>query len=357
MAQHPICKTLPVIVALAGALTLASASPALAETGASAPAEVQPFTAKPVTDPQGSFRFAIMSDRTGGARAGVFERAIEQVNLLKPEFVISVGDLVEGYASEPAVLERQWQDFETMIAQLDTRFYRVAGNHDLSNTAMLANWQRQFGNPYYSFVYKNVLFLVLDTDDPPASTLNVLPRIFPEPGKAEEVQKLLETNPRHANELISAQIQKLKIPVEELTPASITQKQAEWADRTLAAHADVRWTVVLMHKPAWIYHNENNKFPQIQAALAKRRYTVFAGHEHYYQHDVVDGRDYFRLGTTGGEWIRKGPGAVDHISWVTMDDNGPHVANIRVDGVFGPEGPKEAPVSEVPASAEHTQGH
>lgn len=63
---------------------------------------------------------------------------------------------------------------------------------------------------------------------------------------------------------------------------------------------------------------------------------MFAGHEHYYQQDVIDGHDYFRLGTTGGDWIRKGPDAVDHISWVTMDDEGPHVANIRVSDVFGP---------------------
>lgn len=354
MARKSLRKTLSAIVTVAGAMALGTALPTLAQQQAPAPsAEAKPFTTKPVVDPQGSFRFAIMSDRTGGARAGVFERAIDQVNLLKPEFVVSVGDLVEGYAENPAVLAQQWEEFETILARLDARFYRVAGNHDLSNTAMLANWRKQFGNPYYSFVYKNVLFLVLDTDDPPASTLNMLPKIFPEPGKAEEVQKLLETNPRHANELISAQIHKLKIPIEELTPASITQEQARWAEQTLAAHPEVRWTIVLLHKPAWLYQNANNAFPQIQAALAKRRYTVFAGHEHYYQRDVIDGRDYFRLGTTGGEWIRKGPGAVDHISWVTMDDNGPHVANIRVDGMFGPEGPKEPSTTETDSAPGH----
>ena len=328
------------LVAGLAAIALATQTQASTPPQTATPSEnAQPFTAKPVDDPQGRFRFVIMSDRTGGARAGVFERAIEQVNLLKPEFVIGVGDLVEGYASNPDVLARQWQEFEAMIDRCDVRFYRVAGNHDLSNAAMLDNWRKQFGNTYYSFVYKNVLFLVLDTEDPPASALNILPRIFPEPGKAEEIQKLLETAPRQAGELISAQVEKLKIPIEELTPASITQEQAEWAKRTLASHTDVRWTIVLLHKPAWLYRNANNKFPEIQAALTGRRYTVFAGHEHYYQRDEIEGHDYFRLGTTGGEWIRKGPGAVDHITWVTMDDSGPQIANIRVDGVFGPNGP------------------
>lgn len=39
--------------------------------------------------------------------------------------------------------------------------------------------------------------------------------------------------------------------------------------------------------------------------------------------------------------MRKGPGSVDHIAWVTVDKNGPRVANIRVDGVFGAEGPTD----------------
>lgn len=334
-------KLIPTRFGRAAAIAILLALPSLATAGA-ALAEPLPHTAKPVADAKGSFRFAIMSDRTGGARAGVFERAIEDLNLLRPEFVISVGDLVEGYASDAEVLARQWREFDAMIARLDMRFYQVAGNHDLSNDAMLGNWRKRAGNPYYSFVYKDVLFLVLDTDDPPASSLDTLSRLFPEPGRAAEIEALLKANPRHANELISARIQKLNIPIEELTPASISAEQAAWAKRTLAAHANVGWTIVLLHKPAWLYRNDNNQFPQIQAALAGRRYTVFAGHEHYYQHDVIDGHDYFRLGTTGGEWIRKGPGAVDHISWVTMDEEGPHVANIRVGGVFGPAGPKEA---------------
>src|SRR5262245_56610627 len=48
------------------------------------------------------FQIAVVSDRTGGHRRGVFSRAVQQVNLLQPEFVMSVGDLIEGSQNEAA---------------------------------------------------------------------------------------------------------------------------------------------------------------------------------------------------------------------------------------------------------------
>ena len=47
------------------------------------------------------FHFAVVSDRTGGHRARIFSQAVEQLNLLQPEFVITVGDLIEGYSDTP----------------------------------------------------------------------------------------------------------------------------------------------------------------------------------------------------------------------------------------------------------------
>ena len=50
-------------------------------------------------DPR-EFRFAVISDRTGGHRPQVFSKAIERLNLLQPEFVVTVGDL-PCWSSEP----------------------------------------------------------------------------------------------------------------------------------------------------------------------------------------------------------------------------------------------------------------
>jgi len=43
------------------------------------------------------FQFVVISDNAGGTRPGVFGRAVEMANLLQPEFVVHVGDLIEGY--------------------------------------------------------------------------------------------------------------------------------------------------------------------------------------------------------------------------------------------------------------------
>ncbi|MGL4419607.1 MAG: hypothetical protein ACRCZF_02985, partial [Gemmataceae bacterium] len=53
-----------------------------------------PWTAKPVNNDNQNFQFAVVSDRTGGHRAKVFSQAVERINLLQPEFVMSVGDLI-----------------------------------------------------------------------------------------------------------------------------------------------------------------------------------------------------------------------------------------------------------------------
>src|SRR5262245_939162 len=61
--------------------------------------------------------FAIVSDRTGGHRAGIFSKAVTQLNLMQPEFVVSVGDLIEG-GSTPEKTHEQWKEFQTYVNQL-----------------------------------------------------------------------------------------------------------------------------------------------------------------------------------------------------------------------------------------------
>jgi len=41
------------------------------------------------------FTFAVFSDLTGGERERIFEIAVAQLNLLRPELIINVGDLIE----------------------------------------------------------------------------------------------------------------------------------------------------------------------------------------------------------------------------------------------------------------------
>ena len=61
---------------------------------------------------------------------------------------------------------------------------------------------------------------------------------------------------------------------------------------------------------------------------------MIAGHEHDYLYTQRHGKDYVTMGTTGGIWLEDGPGRMDHIAWVTMTDEGPVFANIRLDGLY-----------------------
>ena len=49
-----------------------------------------------------NFQFAIVTDRNGGNRPGIFTDAVSKINLLYPEFVLSVGDLINGYTRDTA---------------------------------------------------------------------------------------------------------------------------------------------------------------------------------------------------------------------------------------------------------------
>src|SRR5690242_3522967 len=71
------------------------------------------------------FRFIVLSDRTGGHIPGEFEKAITEIASLKPDFVINVGDLIEGYTDNEKELIQQWQEVDGMIAKLGVPFLFV----------------------------------------------------------------------------------------------------------------------------------------------------------------------------------------------------------------------------------------
>jgi len=250
-----------------------------------------PWTSQKINSGPETFHFAVVSDRTGGHRARIFSQAVEQLNMLQPAFVVSVGDLIEGYTKEPAVLAEQWREFQGYVARLQMPFFYVPGNHDMANAVEATEWQARFGRRYYHFVFRDVLFLMLCSDD----------------------------------------------PHEEGFDGRLSKEQTEWAATVLKENAKVRWTIVSVHKPLWTHKNiEKNGWLDAEQALQGRPYTVFAGHIHRYQKSVRQGMNYYQLATTGGVSKMRGLayGEFDHIAWVTMKKEGPVVANILLDGIY-----------------------
>ena len=275
--------------------TPAAASGAIEAHADGADEEAAPWTSLTPNDADDLFHFVIVSDRTGGERRGVFPAAMPKINLLEPAFVISVGDLIAGYTEDQARLDHEWDELEQFIDELETPFFYAVGNHDMSNAVMAETWQRRFGPSYYQFVYKDVLFLILNSE------------LFG-----------MVSDP------------------ESGVPGPWTQaEQLDFIERTLAEHPEPRWTIVVIHQPLWDYATVRGDWPQVEEMLGDRDYTVFAGHFHRYVKHVRNDRKYITLATTGGGSNLRGPvyGEFDHIAWITMTDSGPRIANLLLDGI------------------------
>ena len=249
-------------------------------------AEKNPWTHLRLNNAADQFQFAVVTDRTGGHRAKVFSQAIAQLNLLQPEFVVSVGDLIEGYTTKPERIEAEWAEFDGYVKKLDMPFFYVPGNHDLTNKTLVEDWGGRFGRKYYHFVYRDVLFLAVNSEDP---------------------------------------------------VSKVSEEQAEYFRKVLDENKGVRWTLAFVHKPLWNAPDlEKNGWAAVERHLAGRNFTVFCGHVHRYQKFVRNGMNYYQLATTGGGSRLRGPayGEFDHVAWVTMKKTGPLIANILLDGVL-----------------------
>lgn len=248
-----------------------------------------PWTHLRINNDPEEFRFAIVSDRTGGHRAKVFSQAVEQLNLLQPEFVLSVGDLIEGYKEDPVKLDQEWREFQMYVSKLQMPFFYVPGNHDIANSFMGKLWKEKFGRLYYHFIYRDVMFLILNSNDPTGKESRISP------------------------------------------------EQVAYVKKTLAENCCVRWTIVALHKPLWAHTDVNkNGWLDVEQLLTDRPYTVFAGHVHKYEKWVRNGRNYYQLATTGGDSKMRGVryGEFDHLVWITMKNSGPVMANIMMDGIY-----------------------
>ena len=261
----------------------------------------KPWTHEKFLNSNERFSFIIVPDRTGSERPGVFPEAIKKANLFQPEFIISVGDLIQGptdiLEQSPYHLRKQWKELLSFTEKSEAPFFYVPGNHDISRTregfpranedsAMV--WKEFAGDAYYYFIYKNVLFLVLNTLE----------------GRDARVPQV-----------------------------PMTESQAKWAVDVLKKHQDVRWTIIFIHSP-WSWNDA--PFRKIEKQIKNRNYTVFSGDFHFYNKFRRYGKNYYLLATAGGVSGLRGVkyGEFDHITYVTVTADGPKVVNILLDGIL-----------------------
>lgn len=254
-----------------------------------------PWTHLNFRDDPDNFHFAILGDRNGGQRPEIFRDGLRKVNLLQPEFVINVGDLIPGYNNKPDEISAMWDEVVRDLQILQAPFFFTPGNHDLTNPVEIAEWHKRFGRTYYHFVYRNVLFLVLDSEVPPGKRLSA--------------------------------------------------EQIDYFRSVIEKNNGARWTLVFLHGPLWQSQyarqareqNQDILWGKFEDLLKGRNYSVFAGHTHDYTLYERKGQKYYILPTTGGGSALRGArnyGETDLITWVTMTEKGPVLANLELKGIY-----------------------
>jgi len=217
-----------------------------------------------------------------------------------------------------------------MLKKLKMPFFRTPGNHDIANDVAKEVWLERHGATRYHFVYKDVLFVVLDSEDPP----RVAPAGIKE--KLDEYNRLQTEDPAKAQEMLAEFMSDEAVIAGLGKPVDFSDEQIAFLKDTLVQNADVRWTFLFVHDPVW--ENPSESFTAIQELLKARNHTFFAGHLHYYDYDNIDGREHITMGPAGASLHHEGPGNVDHVAWVTMTEDGPEIANIALKGIFGRKG-------------------
>jgi hypothetical protein len=233
------------------------------------------------------FDFIVVGDKWSGGhdKWPIFDRAMAEINLLRPDFAITVGDMIPGHVVTREEWDAEWATFHSHADVLEVPLFLTPGNHDISNPEMYHLWREDFGSTYYSFDYMNCHFLVINTEEERFD------------GRGE-----------------------------------VWNRMIEFVETDLSKSTDARHTFLFMHKPMWRDDRYEDDWARIDAALGARRFTAFAGHTHTLELDDTRPQRHIVVAATGGG-ISLSPlrelGEFDHYTKVVVDGDSVHLAIIE----------------------------
>jgi len=235
---------------------------------------------------EGKVHFVVIGDRTGSSVPGIFNQIIEEVERLKPDFVVTIGDMIEGYTKDTSLINSEWEEFKSLLTPLTMPIYFTPGNHDIWDDVSLKFYEHHIGKPYYSFDFKGLHFIILDNS------------------RWESSKELPE-------------------------------KEIKWLIEDLKEHRNSPYTFVFFHKPFW-FKTIADKKPDTLHTLFKNFGVdaVFSGHFHIYFSGKYDGILYTGVGSSGGASEQGPTGLHYHFLWVTVDRSGVSISPIKMGSVL-----------------------
>jgi len=243
--------------------------------------------AQPSSSP--ALRFVVWGD-SQFHNPEIFEEFVRRTELLKPDFVLQVGDMINGYTYDPEVARREWARFRRQIEPLTAPYHPVAGNHDVTTPEIAPVFGETWGldRYYYSFDHGPVHVIVLVT---------------------------------YLGDYHDA----------------FSPEQIEWLKADLEEHASAPHIFVSFHSP--LYMNKDFDWEPMHELF--KRYpvrAVFTGHSHVYDHRVRDGIRYFCLNTSGNTLYHNHLlGVSNHILQVIVRGTDIDYAILTMDNIYPPE--------------------
>ena len=239
------------------------------------------------------FSFILVGDRTGSDSQSwqIFDRAIDEINLLRPDFVIMIGDIIENLPSRTGSIQSLWVEAFEHLKQFKMPFFIVPGNHDIWNRQSYQTWKQNLGNTYYSFSYKGCRFIILNS---------------------EEVH-------------ITGEI-------------GFGEKQLSFLKEEIQRYHQARQLFLFFHQPVWL-PSEKDKYhwTEIESLLDETNYSVFAGHLHLLASKTHQGHRYLIAGPTGGKMrLARNPGLgfMHHYTWITVENDSSYIAFIEPGKIY-----------------------
>ncbi len=216
----------------------------------------------------------------------MYESVVAEIERLRPDFVVTVGDMIEGHTTDTIEMRSRWDEYFAIIRPLTMPVRFTPGNDDISTDAMESTYRARAGEPYYAFDHRGIHFVVLDNS------------------RTESA-------------------------------GEIAQEQLGWLKDDLAKNRSACYTIVFLHKPFW-YRTLGSGQPDALHDIFRANGVdaVFTGHMHCYFSAEFDGILYTSLGSSGAETEESPDGLRYHFGWVTVDDRGVHIAPIKKDAVL-----------------------
>lgn len=117
-----------------------------------------------------SFSFVVFGhirSQEDGRINKLLDELLDKIRKTDPDLAFITGDMIWGFVHQPLadsqVVVHDWQVLDEHLARLGIPVYRVPGNHDINDPVTRDIFFRRYGNYPKSIVYKNNLFLLLNS--------------------------------------------------------------------------------------------------------------------------------------------------------------------------------------------------